>query len=149
MRMTRGSAGGTGIRTSKHEAYTPAICLLSFFVLAGCGHHKDTIVGKWQITNHQPAGTVNTTVEFTADGKETITAQGSNGGLPMNGAVSGAYTVSGTNLTQRFTKMTMNGRSRPLPPMKPGPDPFTLDGDHLTLTDPSSQKPLTLTRVKK
>ncbi len=115
--------------------------------LAGCAH-KDTIVGKWKATITQPGGAVNTTLDFTPDGKETITGQGGSGGMTMTITANGTYTVSGSNLTQNLTTMTMGTRTMPIPPHPAQPGPFTLDGDHLTLTNPSSNQSLTLTRVK-
>lgn len=115
--------------------------------LAGCAH-KDTIVGKWQGTITQPNGTMNSTYEFTPDGKETINGQASSAGMTMNIGVSGTYTVNGANLTQTLTTMTLGTRTVPMPAHPSNPAPFTLDGDHLTLTDPSGKQTMTLTRVK-
>lgn len=114
---------------------------------AGCGH-KATLVGKWQGTITQPNGAMNSTYEFTPDGKETINSQANAGGMTMNVGVSGTYTVNGSNLTQNFTTMTMGARTMPLPAHPAQPGPFTLDGDHLTLPNPSGKQSLTLTRVK-
>ena len=116
-------------------------------ILAGCGH-KDTLVGKWQGTSTQQGGAMNATFEFTPDNKETIQVQSSMGQATLAMAVSGTYAVSGTSLTQTLTTMTMNGRTFPVPAHPPTPQPFTLDGDHLTLTNPGSQQSITLTRVK-
>lgn len=114
---------------------------------AGCGH-KATLVGKWQGTVTQPNGTMNSTFEFTPDGKETISGQANAGGMTMNIVASGTYTVDGANLTQTLTTMTLGARTMPIPAHPSKPTPFTLDGDHLTLTDPSGKQPMTLTRVK-
>ena len=122
-------------------------CVLPVWVLAGCGH-KATLVGKWQGTITQPNGTMNSLYEFTPDGKETINAQANAGGITMNIAVSGIYKVDGANLTQTFTTMTLGSRTIPAPVHSSQPAPFTLNGDHLTLTDPSGKHSQTLTRVK-
>ncbi len=116
---------------------------------AGCGH-RDTIVGKWQGTVTQPRGTMNTTFEFTPDGKEIIGIQGNMGAMPITMGGAGAYTVSDTTLTQTLTTLTFGGRSMPVPTAqaKPQSNTFTLDGDHLTLTNPGSRQSLTLTRMK-
>jgi len=123
-----------------------ALTLMSLAV-AGCAH-KDTIVGKWQGAVTQSSGTMNSTFDFTPDGKEAIKVVTNVRGMMMNIDVSGTYTVSGTNLTQNMTTMAMSGRSMPIPPHQAQPGPFTLDGDHLTLTNPGTKEPLTLTRVK-
>jgi len=123
-----------------------ALALLAF-ALAGCAH-KATLVGKWQGTITQPNGTMNSTYEFTPDGKETINGQANAGGMTMNIGASGTYKVDGANLTQTLTTMTMGTRTVPLPAHPSQPAPFTLDGDHLTMTDPSGKQPMTLTRVK-
>ena len=94
--------------------------LTSAFVQVGCAP-KPTIVGKWQGTMTQPGGAVNTTMEFTPDGKETISAQAPVAGTPMDIGVSGTYKVDGTNLTQTLTTMTMRGRTMPIPPTRPVP----------------------------
>ena len=131
---------------------SPSLILaLSALALAGCGH-KDTIVGKWQGTVTQANGTMNSTYEFTPDGKETINGQANAGGTAVNISASGTYAVDGTNLTQTLTTMTlsspMGNRTMPIPASAHPASPFTLDGDHLTLSDPSGKQPLTLTRVK-
>lgn len=118
-----------------------ALALLGL-TLAGCAH-KDTIVGKWQGTTAQPGGAMKSTFEFTPDGKETISGQMSTGGMTMTVAVSGTYTVSGTNLTQTLTTMTLGARSMPLPAHDSAPAPFTLDGDHLTVTTFGRKESLT------
>ncbi len=123
-----------------------ALALLAF-TPTGCGH-KATIVGKWQGTITQPNGTMNSTFEFTADGKETINGQANAGGMTMNIGASGTYKVDGANLTQTLTTMTMGTRTMSIPAHPSSPAPFTLDGDHLTLTNPSGKQPMTLTRVK-
>ena len=123
-----------------------ALTLMSLAV-AGCAP-KPTIVGKWQGTVTQSGRAINTVMEFTPDGKEAITGQGGRAGMTVNIAVSGTYIVSGTNLTQNLTTMTMGTRTMPIPPQQAKPTPFTLDGDHLTLTNPGTSESLTLTRVK-
>ncbi len=121
--------------------------LAPVLALAGCSH-KPTIVGKWQGTVTQPSGTMNSTFEFKPDGKETISGQANAGGMTMNIGASGTYQVDGANLTQTLTTMTMGTRTMPIPTHSSKPTPFTLDGDHLTMTDPSGKQPMTLTRVK-
>lgn len=125
-----------------------ALALLAF-APAGCGH-KDTIVGKWQGTVTQPGGSMNSTFEFTPDGKETISGQANAGGMTMNISAGGTYKVDGANLTQTLTTMTMGNRTMPIPAtqVRPQSSPFTLDGDHLTLTNPAGKQSLTLTRIK-
>ena len=132
----------------KNMPRAPLLALpLTALVLAGCAH-KDTIVGKWQGRVTQSSGTMNSTFDFTPDGKEAIKVVASARSMAMNIDVSGTYTVSGTNLTQNLTTLAMNGRSMPIPPHQAQPGPFTLDGDHLTLTNPGTKESLTLTRVK-
>lgn len=124
-----------------------ALVLLPY-VLAGCAP-KPTIVGKWQGTVTQAGASLNTTMEFTSDGKEKITAQGSGGGGgTVDISATGTYAVSGTDLTQTLTTMTLRGQTLPIPPGQAKHGAFTLDGDHLTLTNPGSNQSLTLTRVK-
>ncbi len=126
----------------------PAVALaLMALAVAGCAH-KDTIVGKWQGTLTQPNGSINTTMEFTPDGKEIISGQATAGGTTLDIGVNGTYKVDGANLTQTLTTMTMRGRPMPIPAHPAQPAPFKLDGDHLTLTNPGSNQALTLTRVK-
>jgi len=127
----------------------PSPFALSLLALApaGCGH-RDTIVGKWQGTVTQPRGTMNSTFEFTQDGKETINTSVSAMGRMLPISISGTYTVDGANLTQTLTTMTVSGQSRPVPAYAVKPGAFTLDGDHLTLKDPSNKQSYTLTRVK-
>ena len=124
--------------------------ILSLFLPAalavGCGH-KDTIAGKWQGVSAQGGG-ARAMFEFTPDGKESIQIQGSMGPTPITMAVSGTYAVSGSQLTQTLTTMTMNGKTFPVPAHKAAPQPFTLDGDRLTLTSPGTSQTTTLTRVK-
>lgn len=117
--------------------------------LVGCAH-KPTIVGKWQGTTTNQGGTVNSTFEFTQDGKETMTFQASGGPISITMGGTGTYTTDGGNLTQNITSMTMGSMSMALPPdkAKPQTSAYTLDGDHLTLTNPSSKGSVTLTRVK-
>ncbi len=139
----------TWIRTAAHRACTPAIFLIiPLLALAGCGH-KDTLVGKWQgTTTTQQGNPINTTIEYTPDGKENFGIQGGTGAMTitLNGA--GTYTVSGSSLTQNITSLTINGRPIPANQARPQTGPFTVDGDHLTMTNPSLNKSMTLTRVK-
>ena len=125
----------------------PVALALTAFAVAGCAP-KPTIVGKWQGTMTQPSGSINTVMEFTPDGKETITGKATAAGVTVDITAAGTYTVDGTNLTQTLTTMTAHGQTMPIPAHPPQPAPFTLDGDHLTLTNPGSNQPLTLTRVK-
>ena len=120
---------------------------LAASVLAGCAP-KPTLVGKWQGVVTQPSGSINTIMEFTPDGKETIAGKASAGGMTADITASGTYTVDGANLTQTLTTMMLRGRTMPIPPHQANHGPFTLDGDHLTLTNPGSNQSLTLTRVK-
>ncbi len=117
--------------------------------LAGCSH-KPTIVGKWQGTVTQPRGTMNATFQFMPDGKETMGIQGSVGAMPVTMSAAGTYTVSDITLTQTLTSATVNGQAMPMPAAQSQPQssPFTLDGDHLTLTNSATKQSLTLTRVK-
>jgi hypothetical protein len=123
--------------------------LFSALALAGCAPKK-SIVGKWQGAVTQRGGTMNTTFEFTPDGKENVGIQGGMGAFSVNMGASGTYTVTGSNLTQTLTAMTFGGRTVPVPAgqAQPQTNGFTLDGDHLTLSNPSSKESLTLTRVK-
>ena len=123
--------------------------LFSTLVLAGCASKK-SIVGKWQGAVTQRGGTMNTTFEFTPDGKENVGLQGNMGAMAMNMSASGTYTVASGNLTQTLTSMTFGGKTVPIPAgqAQPQTNAFTLDGDHLTLTNPSSKQSLALTRVK-
>jgi hypothetical protein len=123
--------------------------LFSVLVLAGCAPKK-TIVGKWQGAVTQRGGTMNTTFEFTPDGKENVGIQGSMSTFSVNMSASGTYTVAGSNLTQTLTSMTFGGRTVPVPAgqAQPQTNGFTLEGDHLTLTNPSSKQSLSLARVK-
>jgi len=125
-----------------------ALALLAA-ALAGCSH-KPTIVGKWQGTVTQRGGTMNTTFEFAPDGKETMGIQGSMGAMSVTMSGTGTYTVSDNTLTQTLTSATVNGQTMALPPAQTHPQssPFTLDGDHLTLTNPGNKQSLALTRVK-
>ena len=130
----------------------PAIAfslLIAALTLAGCAPKK-TIVGKWQGAVTQRGGTMNTTFEFTPDGKENVGLQGNMGAMAMNMSASGTYTVASGNLTQTLTSMTFGGKTVPIPAgqAQPQTNAFTLDGDHLTLTNPSSKQSLALTRVK-
>ena len=63
---------------------------------------------------------------------------------------SGTYTVSGDSLTQTITSASIGGMTMPLPAdsAKPQTGTFTVDGDHLTLSNPTTRQSLTLTRVK-
>lgn len=126
-----------------------SLLALSLLTLAGCSH-KATLVGKWQGTATQPNGTMNTTFEFAPDGKETIGIEGNMGNIPITMSGTGTYTANDTTLTQTITAMTIGTRTMPLPADQAAPQssPFTLDGDHLTLTRPGSRQSLTLTRVK-
>lgn len=134
-----------------HDAYIPAIFLLvSVFALTGCGH-KDTLVGKWQgATTTRQGSAMNTTFEFTPDGKENLGIQGSMGAMSIAMRGTGTYTVSGSNLTQTITSVTVGSKTMPVPPaqVKPQTGAFTVDGDHLTLTNPGNHQSVTLTRVK-
>lgn len=128
-------------------AALPAFALA--LALTGCSH-KPTIVGKWQGTTTRQGMTMNTTYDFSQDGKETISFQTSGGPISVSMGGSGTYTVSGSSLTQNITTMSMGSMTMPLPAAqaKPQTGTFTLDGDHLTLTAPNSQQTVTLTRVK-
>ena len=147
---TEFKGGGDFLMKTLSPAIRPvplfALVLLSC-VLAGCAP-KPTIVGKWQGAVAQAGATLNTTMEFTPDGKEKITVQGSGGGGAVDISAAGTYTVSGTDLTQTLTTMTLRGQTLPIPPNQAKHGAFTLDGDRLTLTNPGSNQPLTLTRVK-
>lgn len=125
----------------------PALTVLALLALtvAGCAP-KPTLVGKWQGTVTQPSRTMNTLFEFTPDNKETVTVTAA--GVPASVIIHGTYKVDGANLTQAFTTMTMGSRTAPAPATPSSPRPFTLDGDHLTLSDPTGKQSLTLTRVK-
>ena len=84
------------------------------------------------------------------DGKETIGFQATGGPISISLGGSGTYTVNGNSLTQNITSMTMGSITMPMPAAQAQPQTstFTLDGDHLTLTAPSSRQAVTLTRVK-
>jgi len=118
--------------------------------LTGC--HKDTIVGKWQGTTTQKGQTAKMTFDFTKDGKETVAMEATGGPISMTFGMGGTYTVSGSSLTQNITSATIMGITIPMPAdkAKPQTGTFTLDGDHLTLSDPTGKQTqaLTLTRVK-
>lgn len=116
--------------------------------LAGC--HKDTIVGKWQGTETSKGQAAKMTFDFTKDNKETLSMETTGGPISMTVAMNGTYTASGDSLTQNMTSASVMGMTIPLPPDKAKPQTaaFKLDGDHLTLTDPSGKQSLTLTRVK-
>ena len=134
------------------SATRPALAALFLLLLClnGCAP-KPTLVGKWQGTTTGPQGmTVAGTYDFTQDGKETVSFATSGGPISITMGGTGTYTVSGNSLTQNITTMTMGTMTVPLPPdkAKPQTGTFTLDGDHLTLTSPTSQKTMTLTRVK-
>lgn len=140
-----------GIRPTLHGAYPLVISLLiPMLALTGCGH-KNTLVGKWQGTTTSPQGsTMNTTFEFTPDGKENLGIQGSMGAMTIAMSGAGTYTVDGSTLTQNITSFTIGGKTMPVPPnqAKPQAGAFTVDGDHLTLTNPSTKQSVALTRVK-
>ena len=123
--------------------------LIAALILVGCGY-KNSVVGKWSGAVTQPGGTMNTMFEFTPDGKENISLQGSMGAISINMSAVGTYTVTGSNLTQNLTSMTFGSKTMPVPASQAQAqtNAFTLDGDHLTLTNPSSKQSLTLTRVK-
>lgn len=139
------------MKNTRHILHTVPRLALTLLVpalaLAGCSH-KPTIVGKWQGTVTQSNGSMNSTFEFAPDGKETISSLANAGGMTMKVSGNGTYTVDGTNLTQTLTGVTVNGGNIPLPARPGKPSPFTLDGDHLTLMDPSGKQSMTLTRVK-
>ena len=129
---------------------TLAAPLLSLLALTGCAH-KPTLVGKWQATTATPqGGTLASTFTFAEDGKETLTVSAGGGPISITMGGSGTYTVSGDSLTQTMTSMSLGTISMALPPdkSKPQTGPFTLDGDHLTLSNPTTHQSLTLTRVK-
>ena len=115
------------------------LVLASLFIFpVGCGR-ENTIVGRWQRTINTPSGSsATTTIEFTPDGRELITGQSTSRGITAGDSASGTYTVSGTNLTQNLTTLTRDGKRTPLPPDLIRTGPFVLDGQHLTLVDPSS-----------
>ena len=123
--------------------------LASALAPAGCGQ-KATLVGKWQGTIPQRGAALSSAYEFTPDGKETITISGPPGaaGRAISVVVSGTYQADGADLTQTLTTMTMGGRSGPTPAHSSRPAPYTLDGDQLTVMDPTGKQPMTLTRVK-
>lgn len=123
--------------------------LLPVLALTGCAPKK-TIVGKWQGAVTQPGGTMNTTFAFTQDGKENIALEEKMGAMSLNMSASGTYTVADANLTQNLTSMTFGGKTVPVPANQSHAqtNSFTLDGDHLTLTNPGNKQSLTLTRVK-
>ena len=128
-------------------AVLPFLLLLA---LAGCAH-KPTLVGKWQGTTTSPQGmALASTFDFTPDGKETVSFTTSGGPISLTMGGSGTYTVSSDSLTQNITSMTLGTMTMPPPPgvAKPQTGTFTLDGDHLTLTNPTTHQSLTLTRVK-
>lgn len=131
--------------------WRPAACsLLLLPFLAGCAH-KPTLVGKWQGTTTGPQGmAIASTFDSTQDGKETLSFATSGGPISITMGGSGTYTVSGDTLTQNITTMTMGTMTIPLPAdkAKPQTGTFTLDGDHLTLTNPTSHQSMSLTRVK-
>jgi hypothetical protein len=130
------------------QAMRTAGLLLTAALPWGCAH-QPTVVGTWSGTARTNQGaTAQTTFTFTADGHETLAAQISNGPLRMTLGSTGFYTVSGTALTQTITTVTMNGKTRTLPPQNAAreTDQFTLSGDTLTLTKPGSPTPLVLTR---
>ncbi len=122
-----------------------ALSLLAF-ALAGCASPKPTVVGKWQGTVTQPGGNMSTLFEFTPDNKETITVTPV--GVPTIIVIHGTYAINGANMTQTFTTITMGSQTRPAPASSGSPRPFTLDGDHLMLSDPTGKQTMTLTRVK-
>ena len=150
-----------GTRTANGEQRVPApkeiapmkttrpllllVLSLPALALTGCAP-KPTLVGKWQGTVSQPGRTMNTLFEFTPDNKETVTVTAA--GTPLSVVIHGTYTVDGGNLAQTFTTMTVGGQIRPAPASSSSPRPFTLDGDHLALSDPTGKQSLTLTRVK-
>ncbi len=123
--------------------------LLPALALSGCAPKK-TIVGKWQGSVAQRGGTMNTTFEFTQDGKENIGLQEQMGAMSINMSASGTYSVADTTLTQNMTSMTFGGKTIPVPAnqAQSQTNSFTLDGDHLTLTNPGNKQSLSLTRVK-
>ena len=90
------------------------------------------------------------TFDFTQGGKETVSFTTSGGPISLTMGGSGTYTVSSDSLTQNITSMTLGTMTMPPPPgvAKPQTGTFTLDGDHLTLTNPTTHQSLTLTRVK-
>lgn len=138
----------------------PALCVLGLplcslslcsLSLCGCGH-KDTVVGKWEGDIRPPGSprTLHATYEFTPDGKENIDLQSTAGPISMRMGVNGTYTIQGSALTQTITSMTMGDKTIPVPAGKSQSQTstFHLDGDHLTVTNPTNQETLTLTRVK-
>ena len=128
-----------------------AIVTCTLLALAGCAH-KPTLVGKWQGSTTTPqGGALSSTFEFTQDGKETISFQASGGPIAITMGGSGTYTTDGSNLTQNITSMSMGSMTIPVSPDKAQPQTssYTLDGDHLTLTSPTSKQSLTLTRGKR
>ena len=86
------------------------------------------------------------TVDFGQDGKEAL-AYTSPTTKPIN--VSGTYTVSGNSLTQHYTSVVISGKTFPLnaEESKPKIGTFVVDGDRLTVTDATTHKVMTLTRV--
>lgn len=130
--------------------FIPALMIFPLLLLlTGC--HKDTVAGKWQGTSPGPQGSVLAmTYSFTPDGKETIDVHTQGASASRVVGLHGTYKVDSTNLTQTTPVMTVRSRTINLPPSesKPYTAPFTLDGDTLTLNNPVSKQPMTLTRVK-
>lgn len=122
-----------------------ALFLLAALAAPGCAH-KNTLVGRWQGT--PPGGATDSTFEFTQGGREAITSRTTSAGGAVDITAAGTYKVDGANLTQTLTTMTLRGHPMVIPPHPARPAPFTLGGDRLTLTNPGTGEPLTLTRVR-
>jgi hypothetical protein len=114
----------------------------ALILAAGCGHNS--IVGKWQ--GQESKAGASSVIEFTPDGKETITRSAGR----MSIVVNANYVVKDDNIQVTATGMTMNGQSLPVPPQLSAAQniPFKLDGDSLTMTPPGSSQAVTLTRIK-
>jgi hypothetical protein len=90
-------------------------------VIGGCGG-KAGLVGKWYSASDAE------TIEFTADGKMTVTGD--------DGTVMDlTYTTKDGQITVAVMGQTAT-------------TPYTLDGDTLTVTDLDTQKPVIYERVK-
>ena len=89
-------------------------------VFSGCG--KASLVGKW---NNAEQGTM----EFTSDGKLTLTSE-------ETGSVELAYKAEEGKMTLNLAGMDMATVD------------YAIDGDTLTMDDPETGEPLTFQRVK-
>jgi hypothetical protein len=108
-------------------AIVTAVCMAVLvvalaLVIGGCGGGKAGLVGKWYSASEAE------TVEFTADGKMTVTGD--------DGTVADlTYTTKDGQIT-----VTVMGQT--------ATTPYTLAGDSLTVTNLDTQKPVTYERVK-